>query len=288
MARPDQRHPSNVDGDWYVDRRCIDCDTCRELAPDVFVDIGVQSVVGRQPAGPAVERAAWRAAVACPTQSIGQVPRRPRPDAVFPHPLDDCVFELGWTSEDSYGADSYLVVRPEGNLMIDSPRYTKYLVEPIEAGGGLAHVLLTHRDDVADAQRYAERFGAQVWIHADDRRAAPFATDVVEGAAPTPVAPGVVALPTPGHTKGSMMFEVDRTHLFTGDSLSWSRASQDLHAFRNACWWSWPEQAESLDRLASVARFEWVLPGHGGRAHRPADEMHERLLRLVARMRATA
>jgi glyoxylase-like metal-dependent hydrolase (beta-lactamase superfamily II) len=286
MARPEQRDPSNAAGDWYVDERCIDCDTCRETEPRVFVRSGMQSVVGHQPVGEEQERRAWLAAVACPTQSIGQQPRRTKPAGLFPDRIDGDVYALGWTSPDSYGADSYLVVRPEGNLLVDSPRYTRFLSDPIKDLGGIAHVLLSHQDDVADAERYADQFGARVWIHADDRRAAPFATDLVDGDETGAVAPGVTIIPTPGHTKGSVVFEVDRTYLFTGDSLSWSRTRQDLEAFRDVCWWSWPEQARSLERVAELARFEWVLPGHGGRGHRPADEMHDRLVRLVGRMRA--
>ena len=33
---------------------------------------------------------------------------------------------------------------------------------------GIDHILLTHRDDIADAQRYAEYFDARVWIHDGD------------------------------------------------------------------------------------------------------------------------
>jgi glyoxylase-like metal-dependent hydrolase (beta-lactamase superfamily II)/ferredoxin len=288
MARPEQRDPSNAAGDWYVDERCIDCDTCRETEPRVFVRSGMQSVVGHQPADEEQERRAWLAAVACPTQSIGQMPRRAKPPGLFPDHIDGDVHALGWTSPDSYGADSYLVVRPGGNLMVDSPRYTRFLAVPIKDLGGIAHLLLSHRDDVADAERYADQFGAQVWIHTDDRQAAPFATDLVDGIDPVTIAPGVTVIPTPGHTKGSVVFEVDHTYLFTGDSLSWSRTRHDLEAFRDVCWWSWPEQARSLGRVADLARFEWVLPGHGGRGRRPADEMHDRLVRLVGRMRARA
>src|SRR5438876_499354 len=33
MARPENRLPHNADGDFFVDDSCIDCDTCRSLAP---------------------------------------------------------------------------------------------------------------------------------------------------------------------------------------------------------------------------------------------------------------
>ena len=75
---------------------------------------------------------------------------------------------------------------------------------------------------------------------------------------------------------------------FTGDSLAWSHDRSDLTAFRNACWYSWPAQLASLERLAAAARPSWVLPGHGGRCQLPPDELHDRLLALVARERLTA
>ena len=33
MARLANRLPDNVPGEFYVDSSCIDCDTCRQVAP---------------------------------------------------------------------------------------------------------------------------------------------------------------------------------------------------------------------------------------------------------------
>jgi glyoxylase-like metal-dependent hydrolase (beta-lactamase superfamily II) len=288
VARIDQRDERNVIGPWFVDTRCIDCGTCRELVPELFGAVADQSVVARQPDGPAAEHRAWLAADACPTQSIGRMPRAPRPPGLYPLPVDGPVSDLGHTSEDSFGATSYLVLRPDGNLMVDSPRYTRDLKGPLDDLGGVAHVLLTHRDDVADASRWADRYGARVWIHEDDHAAAPFATDLFEGVDPTVVAPGVLAIPVPGHTRGSVVFAVDETWLFTGDSLAWSHTREDLVAFRGACWYSWREQTRSLARLAETERFSWVLPGHGARIRLDAADAHARLVDLVGRMRRIA
>jgi len=49
-------------------------------------------------------------------------------------------------------------------------------------------------------------------------------------------------------------------------------------------WYSWTEQAASLDRLAAH-RFAWVLPGHGDRRRGDGATMHAQLVDLVARMR---
>jgi glyoxylase-like metal-dependent hydrolase (beta-lactamase superfamily II)/ferredoxin len=286
MARLDLRDERNVDGDWFVDTRCIDCGTCRDIAPRLFADTGMSSVVARQPDHTETVDA-WLAAQACPTSSIGTRSRQPRPGRLYPHEIEpgSGVFDCGYCSEDSFGASAWFVARPSGNLLIDSPRYTEALVTPMAAAGGIEHILLTHRDDVADAGRWAARFGARVWIHADDRQAAPFASDVVDGTDDVTVAPGVVAVPTPGHTRGSMVFLVDDAFLFTGDSLAWSHERQDLTAFRDACWWSWPAQADSLQRLSERHSFRWVLPGHGARVHEDPARLHERLAALVERMR---
>jgi len=286
MARTDLRHPANVAGEWFVDTRCIDCGTCRDIAPELFGDDGGYSIVTHQPDADA-ELQAWLAAQACPTSSIGTRSRRSRPGRLYPREVESGsgVWDLGYCSEDSFGASAWFATRPTGNMLVDSPRFTEALAGPIGAMGGIAHILLTHRDDVADAARWADRFGARVWIHTDDRRAAPGATDLFQGGDDTEIGPGLVAIPTPGHTKGSVMYLLDERYLFTGDSLAWSHDRDDLMAFRNACWWSWTEQADSLERLARTHRFSWVLPGHGARAAGDPDDLHRRLNGLVDRMR---
>lgn len=283
MARPDQRHPANVEGDWFADTRCIECDVARHYAPDLIASDDGLSVVVRQPGTPDEEQAMWRAAVACPTQSIGTISRRRPPPGVFPWLLTDGIHLCGYNDPSSFGAHSYLVVRPEGNLLIDSPRYTRSLVAPITELGGLAHVLLTHRDDVADAERYAEHFGARVWIHRTERQAAPFATDLLDGARPdevTTIRPGLQAVPVPGHTAGSVAFLLEDRFLFTGDTLHWNHRRGELDVFPRQTWFSWDELARSIAALAELP-VEWVLAGHG-RWHQVGREAYTRQMRALA------
>ncbi len=155
MARIEDRHPAGATGAWFVDTRCIDCDAARQVAPGLIArnpDDGV-SVFTRQPETPDETEAAWRAAMVCPTRSVGHVVLK-RPDSpVFPQHLGDGVHRLGHNARSSFGAHSYLVRRPSGNLMIDSPRWTREVAGPVDDMGGIAHILLSHRDDVADAAR---------------------------------------------------------------------------------------------------------------------------------------
>ncbi|MGE0308391.1 MAG: MBL fold metallo-hydrolase [Acidimicrobiia bacterium] len=286
MARLSDRNPASVDGRWFVDRRCIDCDVARQHAPDLIGALpdGL-SVVVRQPSTPDEELLMWRAALACPTLSIGTTDRAQPPTGVYPWELTPGVSLLGHNDRTSFGAHSWYVPRPGGGVMIDAPHWANELVDAIEKLGGLHHVLLTHRDDIADAERYADRFGASVVIHEDDRSAAPFATSLIVGEGEQTIADGVIAIPVPGHTRGSVVYMIDQRWLFTGDTLAWFPKQSRLGAFRDATWYSWDVLRNSLERLAASGhRFEWVLPGHGKWHGATAEEMHQHLVDLVAGM----
>jgi glyoxylase-like metal-dependent hydrolase (beta-lactamase superfamily II) len=283
MAKEQRRHLANAPGPWFVDDSCIDCDASRQCAPGLFGPVAGQSVVVRQPVTAAELVSATRAMLACPTASIGVTGPKPPSAGLFPQEIDGGVYYCGYNSPLSYGANAFFVARESGNLLIDAPRWVPDLARRIEALGGLQHVLLTHQDDVADAERYAAHFGARVWIHEADRAAAPFATDVIEGDRELTVAKGLLAIPAPGHTRGSVVYLLEQRYLFTGDSLHWSRGEADLSAFHEQCWFSWEEQARSLSRLLDH-EFEWVLAGHGDRRRGGAPEMRERLRALVTRM----
>ncbi len=291
MANQAQRWPSNVPGEFYVDRTCIDCDQCREIAPATFGDGDGHARVNRQPESPEAIRRALMAVVTCPVGAIGSELRRPLGEAVaaFPERIEDNVYFCGFASGDSFGASSYLIVRPDGNVLVDSPRYASRLVERIEQLGGVRWMFLSHVDDVADHSQFRRRFGCERIIHGREvgRRMGSALADIertIEGDEPVWIAPELLAIPTPGHTRGHTVL-LDRSRfLFTGDHLWWSPESGRLAASSRYCWYSWPKQIESMERLLEH-RFEWVLPGHGRRHHASAAEMHESLAGCIAWMR---
>jgi len=157
------------------------------------------------------------------------------------------------------------------------------LVRRLEALGGIAHIFLTHRDDVADAERYARHFGSRRIIHRDEAASQPGAEAVLEGEGPWELTPGFLAIATPGHTQGHCVLLFQERFLFTGDHLDWDRDAQHLSASEDYCWHSWARQAQSMRRLADYP-FEWVLPGHGQRVHLPAATMRAQVLRLAESM----
>jgi glyoxylase-like metal-dependent hydrolase (beta-lactamase superfamily II) len=106
---------------------------------------------------------------------------------------------------------------------------------------------------------------------------------VLDGNEPQELAPGFLAIPTPGHTEGHCALLLDQRFLFTGDHLSFDRHEQRLSASFDYCWYSWPQQTESVHRLIDH-RFEWILPGHGQRVRLPWEEIQRQLKELVNRM----
>jgi glyoxylase-like metal-dependent hydrolase (beta-lactamase superfamily II) len=278
------RHKANASGNWYVDTSCTNCSAARTVAPGLIVERDGQSVFARQPQTAEELRMAWRARLLCPTASIRTHEKTSQiPDDVFPEAMTRNVYRLGYNAANAAGAHSFLVQRPGGNFMIDSPRWTRQVVDAITQRGGLKGVLLTHRDDVGDARNYAQHFSAEVWIHHDDRDRAPFADHLITGYEPAEITKDLLAIPVPGHTRGSVAYLYDERCMFTGDSLAWSFDEGDLIAWRDFCWYSWREQARSLNRLLDY-RFQWVFAGHGGSKHLPAAEMKRRLKALIARM----
>jgi glyoxylase-like metal-dependent hydrolase (beta-lactamase superfamily II)/ferredoxin len=285
MASWRQRVPENVPGSFFVDATCIDCDACRQIAPQVFGEARDTSFVQMQPDSADQRHQAIHALISCPTGSIGCLDDDDVKAhfADFPLPVDGDVFYCGFTSPRSFGGNSFFVRRSGGNWLVDSPKFVRPLVQRLEALGGVQSIFLTHQDDVADADRFARHFGARRYIHREELSAQPDAEVVLEGMEPVELSPGIVAIPTPGHTAGHCCLLVDDKYLFTGDHLYWDRSARHLAAFPDHCWHSWGEQIESMQRLTRL-RFQWVLPGHGQRVHLPPEEMQQQLAELVDAM----
>ena len=74
MPDKEEKWPLNVLGKFYVDEQCIDCDLCRETAPEFFTrdDDGGYSYVHTQPSeGDDVELCV-EALEGCPVEAIGE------------------------------------------------------------------------------------------------------------------------------------------------------------------------------------------------------------------------
>ena len=73
MADKANKHEGGVDGKYYVDTQCIDCDLCRQTAPTNYKrnETGGYSFVFKQPENETEEAQCKEAMEGCPVEAIG-------------------------------------------------------------------------------------------------------------------------------------------------------------------------------------------------------------------------
>ena len=73
MASKDDKIEDNVPGKFYVDTQCIDCDLCRQTAPNNFArnDDKGYAYVSKQPESAEEEAQCQEGMDNCPVQAIG-------------------------------------------------------------------------------------------------------------------------------------------------------------------------------------------------------------------------
>ena len=74
MANKSDKWAQNAAGKFYVDQQCIDCDLCRETAPNFFTrnDEGGHSFVNKQPETEEDIAQCMEALEGCPVEAIGE------------------------------------------------------------------------------------------------------------------------------------------------------------------------------------------------------------------------
>lgn len=288
MADLSKKLHENVAGEFYVDSSCIDCDTCRWLAPQIFTRAGNQSAVEHQPSNPTERLQSLQALLSCPTASIGTISKPTdikTAQQSLPTQITENIYHCGYHSQLSYGAASYLIIRDEGNILIDSPRFTPPLVKRLEALGGLKYLYLTHKDDVADHHKFQKHFGCDRLLHQDDITPDTQNIEIkLVGTKEFSLAPDLLIIPVPGHTKGHTVMLYKQKFLFTGDHLAFAPYLEHLYAFSRFCWYSWSEQINSMTKLAAYD-FEWILPGHGRRYNSDRQTVNQQMQKCISWMK---
>lgn len=264
MANLKKALSENVSGNYFVDSSCINCGVSRHYAPEIFGDTGIYAFVKKQPQNGKEELTAKQALLACPVASIGMREKQDLTSArnSFPVPMAKDVYINGFNHRNSFGAHSYFIKSNTGNWLVDSPRFVSDLVKKFEEMGGIRYIFLTHRDDVGDAHQYAKHFGAKRIIHKLESEAQKDAEVILEGEGAHRIKSGEIHF-TPGHTRGHLVLLWDNKYLFTGDHFAWLSGLNQFGSFRNACWYSWEKQIESVQNMQSFQDVEWVFPGHG-------------------------
>lgn len=248
------------------------------------------TAVVRQPETPEERHKALQALLACPTHSIHVKHQEPgemtEAQRAFPLPtVCEDVYHCGFHSEYSYGATSWLVRRPEGNVMVDSPRFHPGLAKRLKELGGVKYMVLSHRDDVCDHAKWAAALSCERIIHkleANQRQGTHECEIKLEGTGPWQLPDGsddIDILFTPGHTSGciSMLFKPQKA-LFTGDHLLYSASMDRLSIARRVNWHSVPMQLDSVKALLHVD-FLHIFPGHGRQYHFDSPQDRQRQIK---------
>lgn len=254
------------------------------------------SAVHQQPTNEVERMKSLQALLACPTASIHtQSPPRDIGAAheSFPLPVDantlPGIYHCGYHSKLSYGATSYFIQRAEGNILVDSPRFTESLANKFEEMGSIKYMFLSHKDDVADHAKWAQRFSCQRILHKEDvNRSTADVEWQLTGDGPWSLGPDIDLIFVPGHTEGCVALHLKTQKvLFTGDHLAWSERGEDVTLFRHYNWFSVSKQVKSVAKLIPLD-FTWILPGHGRRCRfENLEEKNAKLEALVHRESST-
>ncbi|MFO0984138.1 MAG: GAF domain-containing protein [Planctomycetota bacterium] len=132
----------------------------------------------------------------------------------------DRVFELRLSPPIGLGSAAYILLHPQGNVLIDGlPLFDPAFQPDVEELGGLSHIFITHADLIGATHLYRHAFQATVHMHRADASAAIPGTVDAPFAQPIELLPDLKLLHVPGHTPGSsaLLDRRDGGTLFSGD-----------------------------------------------------------------------
>ena len=269
----------NFPGPWYVDSTCINCDACRQIAPDTFAEAEDYAYVKAQPQDDEQRKKATQALICCPTGSIGTEESIDAAAAIqsFPQQLQPNIYYTGFNSPAADGGNSYLITHSDGNWLIDSPRYHRHLKSRFSEMGGIDFNFFTDIEYHQDSQRYHDSFDFQRMVHSADLNALSDADIVTRGDEPQSLIDDFIIIPVPGLPFGNQVLLYKNRMLFSGRHIWWNPYYQQLQC---------PKYPDKISRtnhqkfLETLIEFpvEGIFPSHAHRVYSAAEEMKELLL----------
>jgi len=189
-------------------------------------------------------------------------------------------------NRDTMGGTAYLLVEPDGNILVDCPAWDETNYQFLIDQGGVRWLLLTHRGAHAHVREWQQAFSCEIVIQEQEAYLLP-------GLTVTPFQDGIRLSPhsralwTPGHTPGSTCLYHDRAGgvLFTGRHLLPNQAGHPV-PLRVSKTFHWPRQLRSVERLRqefSAATLQWICPGANTgflRGKRAIADAYEQLCQL--------
>jgi len=179
--------------------------------------------------------------------------RQPEPDAGRPprQVLPD--LWLFAPNRDTQGGSSWLLTRPEGDLLIDCPAVTEANLAALAQRGGGGAVVLTSREGHGRCRRLQEATGWPVLVQEQEAYLLPNVQRLLPFGREHSLAPGIRALWTPGPSPGACVLHASGAWgdlLFCGRLLL-PTGPGALAPRRTQRCFHWPRQLASIEMLRS-------------------------------------
>lgn len=189
-------------------------------------------------------------------------------------------------NRDTLGGTAYLIVRKDGNLLIDCPAWDENVRSFLEAQGGVAKLLITHRGGMGKVREIQEGLGCEVIVQEQEAYLLPnmAVTSFQENLL---IAPGIQVIWTSGHSPGSAcVHSADFGGvLFSGRHLL-PDAQGDPVPLRAAKTFHWNRQIRNVRKLLEQFNSEtlhFICPGASSgllRGKLAIDEAYSKLAKL--------
>jgi glyoxylase-like metal-dependent hydrolase (beta-lactamase superfamily II) len=187
-------------------------------------------------------------------------------------------------NRDTLGGTSYLIVRNEGNILIDCPATDETNLDFLLSHGGLRYLFLTHRGAIGKAGEIQQNFGCEILIQEQEAYLLPGLT-MTAFVKEFTIDSTVQVIWTPGHSPGSSCLYYSQFGgvLFTGRHLL-PNPQGELVAQKTAKTFHWARQIKSIQSLQerfNPGTLEYICPGANTgflRGERLMDKGYERLV----------
>lgn len=152
-------------------------------------------------------------------------------------------------NRDTLGGTSYLIVRNEGNILIDCPALDQTNQDFLGAHGGMRWLFLTHRGAIGKTAEIQQDFGCEILINEQEAYLLPGLT-VTTFRQEFTFDTAAQVIWTPGHSPGSscLYYSEFGGILFSGRHLVPNQQGQPV-PLRTAKTFHWPRQINSLRLL---------------------------------------
>ncbi|MBR8836349.1 MAG: MBL fold metallo-hydrolase [Stigonema ocellatum SAG 48.90 = DSM 106950] len=167
-------------------------------------------------------------------------------------------------NRDTLGGTAYLIVRNEGNILIDSPAHETANLDFLHSQGGVSRLFLTHRGGIGKTAEIQQIFNCEVLIQEQEAYLLPGLTLTTFGQELS-LDSIVKLIWTPGHSPGSSCLYYSNLGgvLFSGRHLLPNPQGEPV-PLRTAKTFHWHRQIKSLHLLLesfTPQTLQYICPG---------------------------